>query len=221
MKPIPLVAAAVLAALGCVHQGTVLRPAISIERTVLYPAAAAPLGSSASTKNGGVSFRDSTLTASFAPTADALLVTISNHSPSPVRVRWDDAAITTTAGLASRVVQIGESASSCQQPSAAITIPPDASAAALLTACEEAYAYGPTGLVTGSLFLGLSERYAAYIPDSTLQRIRRDVTGKRFSLLLPTEVDGVRRDYLFRFVVDSVGIGKDTIIMDGSSRRIP
>lgn len=205
---------------ACTSYVTVLRPSISVERTVTYPASTEALGTSAGAADGAATFRDSILTARFATTSDALLVTISNHSTSLLRVRWDDAAITTTSGRASRVVRIGESASSCQQPSASVTIPPDASAAASLTACEEAYSYGPAGVVTGSFFLGLLEHYDAYVRDSTLQRIRREVTGRRFSLLLPTDVDGNRRDYLFRFVVDSVRIGRDTIVMDASGRRV-
>ncbi len=121
-------------------------------------------------------------------------------------VLWNDASITRAAGRASRVVRLGAPGSSCHSPSASLIIAPGAVSVGLLTACEDAYSTDPTGVVT--FFLGLPEYFNSYTADSTIQRTRRDLTGRRFELVLPVEAGGSRRDYLFKFVVDSVGMLK-------------
>ena len=215
-----LLSATVLTVSSCSQQVTVLRPAISIERTVLYPQADTVTGGARADTSGAALFRDSTIAARFLPTPDALIVTLGNVSARPISVVWNDASITTTAGRASRVVRIGAPGSSCHAPSAPLQIPPGAVALGSLTACEDAYSAGPTGTVTGSFFLGLPEYFNSYTSDSTIQRVRRQTAGQRFEVLLPVEVSGTRRAYLFRFVVDSVRLQKDTIIFDANGKRV-
>lgn len=157
----------------------------------------------------GLGFVDGALAARFLLGRSQIEVDLENRTAYVVRVLWDDAAIVLPEGRSSPVMLARQTYISCWEPKRASTVPREARTITSFVPCVRLES-GTGGWIERSLLPGLPARIEAYTRDTTISRQQREYRGATLGLLLPAEVDGIRRTYLLRFRLDSLPVRTDT-----------
>jgi hypothetical protein len=120
---------------------------------------------------------------------------LENQSPHSLRLVWDDAAFIHTDGSSSKVMHTGVRYLTRNEPQSSSVIPRGASVTDVIMPNDRVLNYG-----RGWTELPILHPYNQVGGTSSLSGAAENV-GKRFSALLPIQVEGVTNDYLFTFLV--------------------
>jgi hypothetical protein len=140
-------------------------------------------------------FSDGAVQIAFQPTRQQIGFTIANQTSAPMKIDWNSAAYVDPGGQSHRVLHRGVTLTERANVMAPTVVPPGA------RVTDTVY---PSDYVVDT-----SGRYGAWTERPLFPHApaARALKGKRFSVLLPIEVDGKVRNYDFVFLISEVVAG--------------
>lgn len=150
------------------------------------------------------SFEDNMILARFVVGEDEVLFDLKNKTDHSIRLLWTETTMVLPDGSVSPVMMTGWKYSECRNEKPPAVIPRGVTIDDLILPCSKLY--------LGSTWsqMPLFQDGAEYAYDSTLTetvgRVRTRTSGKRLSILMPLQIEGVTNEYTFTFGVDSVHV---------------
>lgn len=160
-------------------------------------------------QTSGLRFEDGPLAARFLVGTSQIEVDLENRQAFFVRLLWEEGAVVLPEGTTSPLMLTGQTYATCWEAKRASTVPREARLSTAVVPCARLQ-QGIAGWTESSLIPGMPSTIDIYVRDSTIARQQRQFRGARVGLMLPAEVDGVRRTYLLRFRLDSLPVRIDT-----------
>ncbi|MDQ6830043.1 MAG: hypothetical protein M3081_14395 [Gemmatimonadota bacterium] len=160
--------------------------------------------------DGGVTpflYQDSALVIGIYPTADALHFTLGNRTTHALRILWNDAAFVDVAGRSGRLMHVNAGREfgdrSATQPPTIVLRGATISDAVVPADNVQLIHIGEGRQARIAPLLPAPDASRAEIADR-ITELRRKYIGRSMALLLPLEIEGLRTEYLFTFVITDV-----------------
>lgn len=204
-----LLAASLFTTLGCATFATTrMTPVVSLAEVERPASAKERYGDQVlgrATNDSGLTrftFEDQMVKAFFLVLSSEIHFELTNKTPYSIRLLWNEVTFVSPDGEPSPVMHVGTKYTECRNEKPAAVIPKGVTVTDQAVPCSRVR-MGMSTWVQDPLIAGF---VASTHPtnDTLVVRQEKEMRGKRMSLLLPLQIEGVTNEYTFTFSVDSL-----------------